>query len=242
MNMDLYDRLNLSVIPTIPLNKTNDCGFCYTIILNDNYAVKANDYILRSKYHDSENDKIRCLEPFKRIELYSRIGKLSCVVNHLEMKYEYQSDEGTIKFSDLFTLPSWYLLKGGKIKLYRTKEQYEVEDLCVFANSCIPSPMVGPYDTRDIIKSAERQNTFELNGEIIDFRCFRQNQNSKHNEFWYKSIPVKNCMVNGEKKDWKNMYIMKMYIEHSYIEQLYFEIDDEIENIEKYKLYIVLKV
>lgn len=179
------------------------------------------------------------LEPFKRIELYSNIGKLSSVVNHLEMKYEHQNEEGTIKFSDLFTLPSWCLLKGGKIKLYRNSQQYEVEDLYVSVNSYILCPMISSYKTRDIIKSAERQNSFELNGEIIDFRCFRQNQDSKHNEFWYKSIPIKKCMVNGESKDWKNMYIMKMYIEHSYIEQLYFEIDDEFENPEKYKFYIV---
>ena len=158
------------------------------------------------------------------------------------MKFEYQSEEGNIKLSDLFTLPSWFMLKGGKIKLYRNTKQYEVEDLCVFNNSCIPSYEIGKYRTIDIIKLAERKNNIELKGEIIDFRCFRKNQNSKHNEFWYKSIPIKNCIVNGENKDWKNMYIMKMHIEHSYIEQLYFEIDDEFEKPEDYELYFVLSV
>lgn len=236
--MNDITNFKLTSIPTTPLNKTIDCGFCYTIILNNNYAVEAKDYILCSKYHDSENDKFVCLEPFERIEYYTWYDKLSCVVNHPEI---HQSYEGTIKFSDLFTLPSWELLRGGKIKLYRNKQQYEIENLCVFANLCIPSPTIYSYNTRDIIKSTERQNNIELKGEIIDFRCFKQNQSSKHNEYWYKSIPIKNCIVNGEKKEWKNMYIMKMYIEHSYIEQLYFEFDDEFEKPEKYKLYIVVR-
>lgn len=240
--MNTIEKIDLTFIPTTPLNKTIDCGFCYTIILNDNYIAEAKDYILCSKYHDSENGKFVCLEPFTKIEFYSRIGVLSCVVNHLDMKYEYQSEEGNINFSDLFTLPSWWMLKGGMIKLYRNSKQYEVEDLCVLANSCVPNPIIGSYSTRDIIKSAERKNNIELKGEIIDFRCFRQNQDSKHNEFWYKSISIKNCIVNGENKDWKNMYIMKMHIEHSYIEQLYFEIDEEFEKPEDYKLYIVLRV
>lgn len=240
--MNTKERVEITSLPITPLNKTNDCSFCYTIILSNNYAVEAKDYILHSKYHDSENDKFVCLEPFEKIEFYTWFGKLSCKVNHLEMKYEYQSEEGNIKFSDLFTLPSWCMLKGGKIKLYRNSQQYKVEDLCVFSNSFIPSPMIGEYSTRDIIKSAERKNNIELKGEIIDFRCFIQNQSTKQNEFWYKSIPIKNCIVDGEKKDWKNMDIMKMYIEHSYIEQLYFEFDDELEKPEKFNLYIVLRV
>lgn len=233
---------NLICIPTTPLNNDIDCGFCYTIILNSNYAAEAKNYILCSKYLDPEKDKTVCLKPFEKIEYYSKVGDLLCVVNHVEMKYDYQSEEGTINFSDLFTLPPWYMIKGGKIRLYRNSQQFKVEDLCVFVNSCMLSPEIGKYSyIRDEIQSAERQNLLELGGEVIDFRCFRQNQDSSQNEFWYKSIPIKNCRVNGVYKDWKNMYMMLLHVKYSYVKQLYFEFDDDFENPEKYQLYIVTR-
>ena len=110
---------------------------------------------------------------------------------------------------------------------------------------------IGGFKTRDFIQNANRQNTIELNGKVIDFKCFKHDGHTEHNEYYYKSIHVKNCLINGKNTDriingktksLDNMLYMINYVKYSHVEQLYFEFDDEIEKPEDYKFYIVLRV
>lgn len=240
----------LTFMSNTPLNKMIDCGMCYTIHISRDYEIKAEDLILHVKYVNSENKCVR-LEPFGRIELYSKHDELMSVLNHPMMKCEYQNEEGNIKFSDLFTLPTWLWLKGGMIKLYRNGQIYKAEELYVFTDSCRENIKIGGFKTRDFIQNANRQNIVELNGEIIDFKCFKRDGHTEHNEYYYKSIHVKNCLINGKSTDriingktevLDNMLYMINYVKYSHVEQLYFEFDDDFKKPEDYKFYIVLRV
>lgn len=235
----------LTFMPNTPLNRMIDCGMCYTIHISRHYEVKAGDLILHIKYKGVH------LEPFERIELYSKHDELMSVLNHPMMKCEYQNEEGDIKFSDLFTLPTCLWLKDGMIKLYRNYQDYKAEELYVFTDSCRENVKIGGFKTRDFILNANRQNTIELNGEVIDFRCFKHDGRTEHNDYYYKSIHVKNCLIdgkntdriiNGKKEVLDNMLYMINHVKYSHVNQLYFEFDDEIEKPEDYKFYIVLRV
>lgn len=240
----------LTYMPTTPLNRIIDCGMCYTIRISRNYEVKAEDLILRAKYVNSENECVR-LEPFEKIELYSRHDELMSVLNYPKMKCEYQNEEGNIKFSDLFSLPTWLWLKDGMIKLYRNQQKYKAKELYVFTDSCRENVKIGGFKTRDFIQNAKRQNIIELNGEIIDFKCFKHDEHTEHNEYYYKSIHVKNCLVDGKSTDkvihgktevLDNMLYMINHVKYIHVEQLYFEFDDKFEKPEDYKFYIVLRI
>ena len=240
----------LTFMPNIPLNRINDCGVCYTIHISKDYETKAGDLILHTKYINSENECVR-LETFERIELYSKHNELMSVLNYPIMKCEYQNEKGNIKFSDLFTLPTWLWLKDGMIKLYRNCRIYKAEELYVFTDSCRENVKIGGFKTRDFIQKANRQNTIELNGEIIDFRCFKHDRHTEHNEYYYKSIHVKKCLINGKNTDkiingkvdvLDNMLYMINRVKYSYVEQLYFEFDDDFEKPEDYEFYIVLRI
>lgn len=230
----------LTYMPNVPLNKTIDCGKCYIVGFSNSYEVKAGDLILHSKYLDV--DKEVCLEPFERVELYSKDKELMSVVNWPIMKRELHNAEGNIKFSDLFTLPPWLWLKGGMIKLYRNCQSYKAEELYVFTDSCRERAEIGKYMTKDIMQKLGYQNSILLNAEILDLRFLRHDGYIEHGDVYYKSIHIKNCIVDGKRKDWNNMLEMKLNMEHHYVNQLYFEFDNDFENPEKYKLYIVLRV
>lgn len=240
----------LTFMPNTPLNRMIDCGMCYTIRISRNYEIKAGDLILHVKYVNSENKCVR-LEPFERIELYSKHDELMSVLNYPTMKCEYQNEEGDIKFSDLFTLPTWLWLKDGMIKLYRNCQEYKAEELYVFTDSCRENVKIGGFKTRDFILTASRQNTIELNGEVIDFRCFKHDGYTEHNDYYYKSIHIKNCLINGESTDriihgkkevLDNMLYMITCVKYIHVKKLYFEFDNEIEKPEDYEFYIVLRV
>lgn len=240
----------LTFMPTTPLNRMIDCSMCYTIRISKDYETKAGDLILRAKYVNSEN-KCVYLKPFDKIELYSKHDELMSVLNYPAMKNESQDEEGCIKFSDLFTLPSWLWLKSGMIKLYRNGQEYKAEELYVFTDSCRENVKIGGFKTRDFIQNANRQNTINLNGEVIDFKCIKYDGHTEHNDYYYKSIHVKNCLIDGKSTDriinekievLNNMLYMINRVKYSYVEQLYFEFDDDFKNPEDYKFYIVLRV